>query len=155
MSLTLKTAALVGGACLLVFGDDPTWKRKPMSGWISEEAKQVLTDSLWAQSVTPQWVRDLSADERRAGGDMEADQGKGRGVGRNYRYLRSCAGNRSRGAAHAKPDGIFAEQTAYLLFLPRHASAKALSLEAAGRLAITNQTSSTKRPIARSLGRIA
>jgi hypothetical protein len=45
-----------------------------------DDAKQVLTDSPWVKQVTPQNVRDLSPDERREGGNMEASIGKGVGI---------------------------------------------------------------------------
>jgi hypothetical protein len=61
------------------FGDDPAWKSKPMAQWNAEDAKAVLADSPWVKHVTPQRLRDLSPDERRNGGNMEA--GIGRGVG--------------------------------------------------------------------------
>jgi hypothetical protein len=57
-----------------------SWKDKPFSQWTTEDAKQVLTDSPWVKQVTPQNVRDLSPDERRAGGDMGAGIGKGVGL---------------------------------------------------------------------------
>jgi len=57
-----------------------SWKDKPVSQWDTEDAKQVLTDSPWVKQLTPQNVRDLSPDERRAGGDMQAGIGKGVGL---------------------------------------------------------------------------
>jgi hypothetical protein len=57
----------------------PSWKDKPLSQWTADDAKQLLTDSPWVKKLTPQNVRDLSPDERRSGGDMEA--GIGHGVG--------------------------------------------------------------------------
>jgi hypothetical protein len=65
---------------LVLLAADPSWRDKPFSQWNTEDAKQVLTDSPWVKQVTPQNVRDLSPDERRAGGDMEAGIGKGVGL---------------------------------------------------------------------------
>jgi len=59
---------------------DSPWKEKPVSQWSVDDAKQVLTDSPWVKQITPQRVRDLSPDERREGGDMEAGIGKGVGI---------------------------------------------------------------------------
>jgi hypothetical protein len=60
--------------------EDSSWKDKPVSQWSVDDAKQVLTDSPWVKQVTPQNVRDLSPDERREGGNMEASIGKGVGI---------------------------------------------------------------------------
>jgi len=59
---------------------EPAWKGKPVAKWDQEDARQVLNDSPWAKSVAPQWLRDLSPDERRASGDMQAGIGKGVGL---------------------------------------------------------------------------
>jgi hypothetical protein len=48
--------------------------------WSEGDAKQVLTDSPWVKQITPQNVRDLSPDERRNGGDMQAGIGQGVGI---------------------------------------------------------------------------
>jgi hypothetical protein len=62
------------------FGEDPAWKSKPMAQWNEEDANAVLADSPWVKHVTPQHLRDLSPDERRNGGNMEAGVGKGVGL---------------------------------------------------------------------------
>jgi hypothetical protein len=49
------------------------WKAKPLTQWDVNDAQFVLADSPWAKGVVPAQVRDLSPDERRASGDMEAD----------------------------------------------------------------------------------
>jgi hypothetical protein len=59
---------------------DPSWKDKPIPQWSEEDAKQVLADSPWVKQITPQNVRDLSPDERREGGNMEASVGHGVGL---------------------------------------------------------------------------
>jgi hypothetical protein len=60
--------------------DAPSWKDKPVAQWSEGDAKQVLTDSPWVKQITPQNVRDLSPDERRNGGDMQAGIGQGVGI---------------------------------------------------------------------------
>jgi hypothetical protein len=47
---------------------------------VKEDAKALLADSPWVKHVTPQRLRDLSPDERRNGGNMEAGIGKGVGL---------------------------------------------------------------------------
>jgi hypothetical protein len=59
---------------------DSSWKRKSLAQWSDADARQILTDSPWVKYVTPETVRDLSAAERRDGGDMEADIGHGVGI---------------------------------------------------------------------------
>jgi hypothetical protein len=67
-------------AAILLAAADPSWKDKPIPQWNEEDAKQVLADSPWVKVVTPHNVRDLSLDERRNGGDMQAGIGKGVGL---------------------------------------------------------------------------
>lgn len=61
------------------FGQDPAWQSKPIAQWNEEDAKAVLADSPWVKHETPQRLRDLSPDERRNGGNMQAGVGKGVG----------------------------------------------------------------------------
>src|ERR1700683_5572560 len=61
-------------------GGDPEWQSKPIAQWNEEDAKALLADSPWVKHVTPQRLRDLSPDERRNGGNMEAGIGKGVGL---------------------------------------------------------------------------
>jgi hypothetical protein len=63
-----------------LFAADPAWKSKPIAQWNAEDAKAVLTDSPWVKHVTPQRLRDLSPDERRNGGNMQAGIGNGVGL---------------------------------------------------------------------------
>src|SRR5579863_3875850 len=65
--------------CLLAFasvvvlsGEDPSWKSKPIPQWDDQDAKEVLADSPWVKSVKLDRVRDLSKFERRDGGNMSA-----------------------------------------------------------------------------------
>jgi hypothetical protein len=76
-TLTLSSVPL---AAVLLIAADASWKDKPVSEWNAEDAKQVLVDSPWVKVVTPQNIRDLSPDERREGGNMEAGIGKGVGI---------------------------------------------------------------------------
>jgi hypothetical protein len=61
------------------WADEALWRGKPISKWSQEDAKEVLADSPWVKKVQLQYVRDLSPDERRQSGDMQADMGKGVG----------------------------------------------------------------------------
>jgi len=78
MKWTLSCGALL--LATVSFAADPGWQTKPTSQWTKDDAIQVLTDSPWSKEVTPQNIRDLSPDERRTGGDMEAGIGKGVGI---------------------------------------------------------------------------
>ncbi len=104
MGPTLKPVSFLLAASLLVFAADPSWKNKPMKQWDTEDANQVLSDSPWSQNVTPQWVRDLSPDERRQGGDMQADQGKGVGLEGLIGIFDSAREAAAIERAHEKPD---------------------------------------------------
>ena len=64
----------------LLFAANPSWKDHPTSQWNEEDGKQVLADSPWVKFVMPQYVRDLSPDERMQGGNWEADSGHGVGL---------------------------------------------------------------------------
>ncbi len=97
--LSLFTALLI---CRAAFGDDPEWKSKPTAQWNDEDAKQVLAESAWVKRVTPQRLRDLSPDERRNGGNMEAGIGKGVGLA-GIGLLGSRRQAEAVARAHAKP----------------------------------------------------
>jgi hypothetical protein len=77
---SLSLAAVLLAAADLSGAADLSWKDKPLPQWNVDDAKQVLTDSPWVKVVTPRNVRDLSPDERRDGGNMEAGIGKGVGL---------------------------------------------------------------------------
>jgi len=79
MYRTLMLCSLPLTALVLIAADS-SWKDTPIARWTADDAKQVLTDSPWVKQVTPQNVRDLSPDERREGGNMEAGIGKGVGI---------------------------------------------------------------------------
>jgi hypothetical protein len=78
MNRTLSLCSLPFAAALLIAAN-PSWNAKPISQWDQQDGKQVLTDSPWVKFVMPQYVRDLSPDERVAGGNW--DEGRGGGVG--------------------------------------------------------------------------
>jgi hypothetical protein len=78
MDWTLRLCGFVMAA--LAFAADPSWQAKSPAQWSEADAKQLLTDSPWVKQITPQNVRDLSPDERREGGNMEASPGHGVGL---------------------------------------------------------------------------
>jgi len=88
----------------LVAADDAAWKDKQVSRWDAKDAQQVLTDSPWAKSVAPQWLRDLSPDERRMGGDLQADRGKGVGLEGLLGIFNEQREQEAIARAHEKPD---------------------------------------------------
>jgi len=86
---TLGFLSLPLAALLLVAADspsaapapaNPSWKDKPIAKWDEKDSKQILAGSPWVQFAVPVWLRDLSPDERRQSGDMEATQGHGIGL---------------------------------------------------------------------------
>jgi hypothetical protein len=97
--VSLFVALLIGRNA---FGQDPPWKSKPAAQWTEEDAKQVLADSPWVKHFTPQRLRDLSPDERRNGGNMEAGVGKGVGLA-GIGLLGSKRQAEAIARAHAKP----------------------------------------------------
>jgi hypothetical protein len=99
----LKPWALVLAASFAARADDPSWKNKPIEQWDQEDAKQILADSPWVKSAQLQVVRDLSPDERRASGNMEADAGKGVGLA-GIGILGPARAKEAIERAHAKPD---------------------------------------------------
>ncbi len=96
-------AASAVATCLIAPADQASWKNKPVAQWNEEDAKQVLADSPWAKAVQLRIVRDLSPDERRASGDMEADVGKGVGLA-GIGLLGPAKAREAIARAHAKPD---------------------------------------------------
>jgi len=83
---------------------DPSWREKPMSQWDPEEAKQVLTDSPWAKSLTPQWVPDSTNEfARRDTGDWQAGRVDGIGLA-GTGIFGSARAAEAIARVHAKPD---------------------------------------------------
>ncbi len=78
MYRTLRVCVLPLAAAWL-FAANPTWRDRPIAQWDQQDGKQVLTDSPWVKFAMPQYVRDLSPDERVQGGNWE--EGRGGGVG--------------------------------------------------------------------------
>jgi hypothetical protein len=64
----------------VAFAAEPAWQDKAPAQWSGDDAKQLLTDSPWVKQITPQNIPDLSPDERREGGNMEASPGHGVGL---------------------------------------------------------------------------
>lgn len=87
---------------LIASGSD--WTTKPIEQWNPEDARQVLTNSPWAKSVAPQWIRDLSPDERRMGGDMQAGISRGVGLEGLIGIFDPAREAEAIARAHAKPD---------------------------------------------------
>jgi hypothetical protein len=75
--LSLSVALLFARVSL---AQDAAWKSKPIAQWNAEDAKAVLTDSPWVKHATPRYVRDLSPDEARMGGNMDAALHRGVGL---------------------------------------------------------------------------
>jgi hypothetical protein len=74
--LSLCAALMIARPSL---AQDAAWKSKPIVQWTAEDAKALLADSPWVKHAEPQHVRDLSPDERRNGGNMEASPAHGVG----------------------------------------------------------------------------
>jgi len=81
---------------------NPPWRDRPIAQWDQEDGKQVLTDSPWVKFVMPSYVRDLSPDERVAGGNWEEGAGKGVGLA-GLGILGSEKQKAAIARAHAKP----------------------------------------------------
>jgi len=89
-------------AAVLLLAANPTWRDRPIAQWDQGDGKQILTDSPWVKFAMPQYVRDLSPDERVQSGNW--DEGRGGGVG--LAGLGIFGKERQREAiarAHAKP----------------------------------------------------
>lgn len=56
---------------------DPIWKTKPATEWTEEDARQVLSASPWAKSITAGVTRRLTEDQLREGGQMGQPHGVG------------------------------------------------------------------------------
>lgn len=62
---------------MLLLAADSPWK-KPVASWTQEDARQILTDSPWARSVTAMLTRRLNEDEiRQNSGNMGQPHGIG------------------------------------------------------------------------------
>lgn len=84
------------------FAEDPAWKSKSTEQWNEQDAQAFLAESPWIKHVTPQRLRDLSPDERRNGGNLEAGVGKGVGLA-GIGLLGSRRQAEALARAHAKP----------------------------------------------------
>src|SRR5579871_6878736 len=104
MHQAVKVVSLATAAWFVAAAQSPSWQTKPVERWDRDDANIVLNHSPWAERVTPQWVRDLSPDERRQGGDMEADMGKGVGLDGLIGIFDPAREEEAIARAHAKPD---------------------------------------------------
>ncbi len=73
-----KLIGLLPACAVLLLAAEPAWKTKPIPSWTEEDARQVLTDSPWARTVTAGLTRLQNEDERREGG---GNMGQSHGVG--------------------------------------------------------------------------
>jgi hypothetical protein len=102
MPAKIYMISLLPVAAVLLMAADPAWKDKPVPQWTQEDAKELLAESPWVKTVTPQHVRDLSPDERRNGGNMDAGIGKGVGLA-GIGLFGSRRQAEALARAHAKP----------------------------------------------------
>ena len=94
------TVLLAAGGAALAAGDQP-WKDKLIAQWSAEEARQVLTESPWAKTVTPEPVAAAAGSgQQRAGIGLG-----GMGIGMSRRGGRGGAGRApdDSGSADAGP----------------------------------------------------
>jgi hypothetical protein len=98
-----RSCLLACTAILLVAADDPSWRNKPIAQWDERDASQVLSDSPWVKTTKLDQVRDLSVDERRQGGNLEADTGHGVGL-EGIDIFSPSARAAAIARAHAHPD---------------------------------------------------
>ena len=68
---------LLAGCVLLLTAAESSWKDKPVSDWTEQDARQILSDSPWAKTVTAGLTRVQTEDERREGGNMGQPHGVG------------------------------------------------------------------------------
>ena len=73
---TFLAQALVASATWLVAADQ-VWESKPTSQWTEEDARQVLTKSLWAKATRAAITRRLTEEQLREGGQTGLLQGIG------------------------------------------------------------------------------
>lgn len=70
---------LVAVSVALLAAADQAWKDKQIPEWTESDAKQLLTDSPWAKSVTPSIDKSAEKKPSRSGGGMH--RGGGLGIG--------------------------------------------------------------------------
>ena len=74
----IELTGLLPACAVLLLAVEPAWKTRPIPSWTEEDARQVLTDSPWARTVTASLTRLQNEDERREGG---GNMGQSHGVG--------------------------------------------------------------------------
>ncbi len=98
---------ILSASCVLValaaWADEGDWKTKSVDKWNEDDARQVLAESPWVGLVHPQIVRDLTPDERRESGDLQADPGHGVGLA-GIGIFGPARAREAIAKAHAKPD---------------------------------------------------
>jgi hypothetical protein len=80
--MILKQCMLLAAlpVALLVASDPASWKDKQIAQWSDDDVKQVLTDSPWAQSVTPIVNQQSNQQQRQRGMGRRGGMGGG-GIG--------------------------------------------------------------------------
>jgi hypothetical protein len=73
----MKFLLPVSFSAILLLAADPSWKIKPVTDWTEQDARQILTDSPWAKTVTASISRPMSEAARRDGGNFGQPQGVG------------------------------------------------------------------------------
>jgi hypothetical protein len=89
-----------GGAALMA---EQVWKDKPIAEWTAEEARQVLTESPWAKTVTPSPGGSGGAGQQRAGMSAGGMGIGGMGMGRRGGRGGGGRGSNDTGSADAGP----------------------------------------------------
>jgi hypothetical protein len=77
MKLCPRLSWLLAACVLLLTAAESSWKDKPISDWTEQDARQILSDSPWAKTVTAGLTRVQTEDERREGGNMGQPHGVG------------------------------------------------------------------------------
>jgi hypothetical protein len=98
-----RSCLLATTLVMLLAGEDPSWKNKPIPQWSEQDAKLLLTDSPWVKKVQLDQVRNLSKYERRDGGNWEAGIGPTVGFG-GIGLLGPTRAAMAIARAHVRPD---------------------------------------------------
>ena len=87
----------------LVMAAQPAWVSKPIPLWSEEDAKQILTDSPWAATVSAGVIPELNPEQRRQGGATGG--GKGIGLSEGLEGINLLGAGRSRERARNSASG--------------------------------------------------
>src|SRR5271168_3176647 len=78
-----RMVCVVGVSGILLLAAVPSWMNKPIADWTEEDARQILSDSPWAKTITAGIIPRESEDARRESGNMGQEHGVGvDGVGK-------------------------------------------------------------------------